>query len=83
MFVWSQTTLRYHAAKLAQELKFPRGKISFKDDKISAISYRNSYFINLLPLSTSLGFHGRDYEKFRLLGYKTQFVIHGRHINSP
>jgi hypothetical protein len=25
------------------------------------------------------GFHGGDYEECRLLGYKTQFVLHRRH----
>jgi hypothetical protein len=28
-------------------------------------------------------FHGGDYEECRLLGYKTQFVLHRRHIMSP
>jgi hypothetical protein len=31
----------------------------------------------------SLGFHGDDYEECRLLGYKTHFVPHRRHIKSP
>jgi hypothetical protein len=28
-------------------------------------------------------FHGGDYEECRLLGYKTQFVLHRTHITSP
>jgi hypothetical protein len=27
--------------------------------------------------------HGTDYEECRLLGYKTQFVLHSGHITSP
>jgi hypothetical protein len=29
------------------------------------------------------GVHGGDYEECSLLGYKTQFVLHMRHITSP
>jgi hypothetical protein len=29
------------------------------------------------------GFRGGDYEECRLLRYKTQFVLHRRHITSP
>jgi hypothetical protein len=35
-----------------------------------------------LKLWKILGFHGGDYEECRLLGYKTQFVPHRRHITS-
>jgi hypothetical protein len=36
-----------------------------------------------LMLCKISGFHGGDYEKYRLLGYKTHFVPHRRHITSP
>jgi hypothetical protein len=38
---------------------------------------------NSLMIPEILRFHGGDYEEFRLLGYKTQFVLHRRHITSP
>jgi hypothetical protein len=36
-----------------------------------------------LMLCKILGFRGGDYEECRLLGHKTQFVPHMRHITSP
>jgi hypothetical protein len=36
-----------------------------------------------LMLCKILGFHGGDYEECCLLGYKTPFVLHRRHITSP
>jgi hypothetical protein len=49
---------------------------------ITGKHYVSATETNLLTLCKIWGFHDCDYEECRLLGYKTQFVHHRKHITS-
>jgi hypothetical protein len=60
----------------------------FWDIKIQFHTSQETHYVSATQLSQLMlckirGFHGSDFEECRLLGYKTQFVLHRRHITSP